>query len=291
MGNRDSSSFLGRIQRMCTRFPVRDPSYLAAIFFLLGASFFTINGFLYVFATAQPGLKFNANAIPASSCVGDFFFFLGCTAAIVESLNTGRVKYDGSVVIEGAVRPRHIQASDKHEALESGSPVEKEIPLKDLEAGLSTPTAHVTSKIVLIGDPSFTWFPPIADLRKHYIRDVAFVASVISWTGIIFFTIATIAYIPGVANLNDINVYYYLALLPTFLGGTFFLIAALMQTSLTQKKWYIPAPNRLCWVCSWGCLWYAGESAYWAATLASFWGAWGWFLGSLTSWYIIMENY
>jgi hypothetical protein len=88
------------------------------------------------------------------------------------------------------------------------------------------------------------------------------------------------------------------------LGGTFFFIAAAMQTNfLAQKKWYIPAPHRLVWHVGFfnsvgsigfalgGALWYGGESYYWSATLAEFWGAWGWWVGSILASYIIMDNY
>jgi hypothetical protein len=307
MGESTSSGFFERLKRMCTRFPVRDTSYLTSVFFLLGAAFFAANGFFYVFQTVQPDTNFSTEstiAIPVTSCLGDFFFFLGCTAAILEALNTRRGKPEGSGVMVGGTEWRHTQTSHKHGGLESELlkvPVEREKTLENVENGNATPVPN--SNVVLIGNPSFTWAPSTRDLREYYIKDVAFIASVISWTGIVFFTIATIAYIPGVADLSDANVYYYLALLPTFLGGFFFLVAAVMQMALTQRKWCIPALNRLCWyVGFWnsvgsigfalgGCLWYAGESAYWAATLASFWGAWGWFIGSAISWYIIMDNY
>jgi hypothetical protein len=91
----------------------------------------------------------------------------------------------------------------------------------------------------------------------HYIRDVVFIASLIWIVGIIFFSIATIAYIQGVADLTHIPAYYYLALLPTFLGGFFFLIGAVMQMTLTQRKWYVPSPNRLGW---WAGFWNAVRS-------------------------------
>lgn len=302
-GAKPSSGFFERLKRMCTRFPIRDTSYLTSIFFLLGAGFFAVNGFFYVLQTTNPETTFDTEAtiaIPVTSCLGDFFFFLGCTAAILEALNTGRDKLEASKRAVGERDPENIPTDLKHGDLASPveSTSEKKHTVETYEEGYSQPVA-----IVLIGDPAFTWVPSMRDLRMYYLRDVAFVASVISWTGIVFFTIATVAYVPGVADLTDTNTYYYLALLPTFLGGFFFLVAAMMQTTLTQKKWYIPAPNRLCWyVGFWnsigsigfalgGCLWYAGETAYWAATLASFWGAWGWFIGSVLSWYIIMDNY
>lgn len=293
---------------MFTRLPIRDTSYLTAVFFVLGAAFFAINGFFYIFMTKQPQLTFHNESevgLPVTSCLGDFFFFLGCSAAILEALNTGRggpmpdVEEDNSA--SGA---EEIQEMGKHEGpnpwpIKSAVPREK--TEKDIENGITTP--DVTSTLALIGSPNFIWYPSMKQLRGYYIRDVAFIASVVSWIGIVFFTIATIAGIPGVANLTVINVYYYLSLLPTFLGGFFFLVAALMQTTLTQRKWYIPAPTKLSWYVGifnsigsigfalGGCLWYAGESAYWAATLATFWGAWGWFIGSSIAWYIIMDNY
>lgn len=278
---------------MCTIFPVNDTRYLTAIFFLLGAIFFTINGFLYVFLTTQPTLSFRPLAVPVSSCIGDFFFILGCTFAIFEALNNQRVIHDDMEVTELALEG--VQEKSQKGGPEIGV-MEREKPLESPEQSVTIPS--ITSKTVLIGDPNFTWIPSI-----NHFRDAAFIASIIWFIGIIFFTISTIAYIPGVADLTDINTYYYLALLPAFLGGFFFLVAALINTILTQRKWYIPAVNRLSWhVGFWysigslgfalgGCIWYAGEAAYWAATLASFWGAWGWVIGSSLSWYRIMGDY
>lgn len=304
------SGFFTRIKRMCTRFPVRDTSYLTTVSFTIGAAFFAVNGFFYVLQTTQPDTYFsteNTIATPVTSCIGDAFFFLGCTMAILEALNAGRSHVDGSRTgmedTHVETGREHVQASHEKGGpapwpMESAVVTEKSRQLEDGSTSLVT-----TSAVALIGSPEFIWIPSMRDLLGYYIHDLAFVAAVISWTGIIFFTIATIAYIPGVANLESTTVYYYLALLPTFLGGFFFLVAAIMQTTLTQRKWYIPALNRLSWyVGFWnsvgslgfalgGCLWYAGESAYWSATLASFWGAWGWFIGSSIGWYIVMDNY
>lgn len=301
------SGFFTRVGRMCTRFPIRDTSYLTAVFFWLGAAFFAVNGFFYVLETTQPQTDFDTEstvAAPVSSCLGDFFFFLGCSSAIFEALNIGRGE------INGATPGDHHQMETDQvpEIPKDGDvqpwPVKSAVPREkptDLEEAISPPTTTLAT--ALIGSPGFIWYPSLRQLRGHYMKDVAFVASVISWIGIVFFTIATIAGIPGVANLDVIPVYYYLYLLPTFLGGFFFFVAAAMQTTLTQRRWYLPALNRLSWyVGFWnsvgsigfalgGCLWYAGESAYWAATLASFWGSWGWFIGSTLAWYIIMDNY
>lgn len=136
------------------------------------------------------------------------------------------------------IEPKQIQTSNTIGDLESGpleKTAEKEKTEETYDSGI--PIHIEPSKIVLIGSPNFTWVPSMIDFRRYYIWDTAFVPSVISWTGIVFFTIATIAYIPGVADMTDINTYYYLALLPTFLGGFFFLVAVIMQTTITQRKW------------------------------------------------------
>lgn len=294
--NSSNSGFVQRIKRMCTKFPVKDTRYLTAIFFLLGAIFFTINGFLYVFQTTQPKMYFRPLAVPVSSCIGDFFFFLGCTLAIFEAMNAKKAKLDGLGVAELDLESATPEEKHQKGGLESGV-MEREKPVGSPADSVSTPAA-AASQTVFIGDANYTWIPS----TKHF-RDVAFIASIIWFIGIIFFTIATIAYVPGVADLTNVNTYYYLALLPTFLGGFFFLVAALMNMMLSQRKWYLPAVTRLSWyVGFWysvgslgfalgGCLWYAGEPVYWAATLASFWGAWGWVIGSALRWYVIMGDY
>ncbi|KAL2063828.1 hypothetical protein VTL71DRAFT_5633 [Oculimacula yallundae] len=294
MSSHLSSGFAQRLHRMFTRFPVNDTRYLTAIFFLLGAIFFTINGLLYVFAYTEPKLFYRPLSLPATSCIGDFLFILGCTSAIFEAMNTEKRALANGVVVE--LDLEIAQETALKAEPEAGS-TELVKSLAFLEERVSTPAvAH--SQNVLIGDPSFTWIPS----RRNF-RDIAFIASVIWFIGIIFFTIATIAYIPGVANLGNLDTYYYLALLPTFLGGLFFLVAAFINMLLSQKKWYVPAVTKLDWhVGFWnsigslgfalgGCLWYVGESAYFAAVLASFWGAWGWVIGSVLRWYVVMGSY
>jgi hypothetical protein len=170
----------------------------------------------------------------------------------------------------------------------------------DLEGGVSRRAA--TAKSAVIGSPGFIWYPSKQQLRERYIKDDWFVAAVICWIGIVPFTIATLVYIPGVADLTDIPTYYYGAPLQTFLGGLLFFIATAMQMIMTQRKWYIPAPHLLLWhVYFWSAvgsvgfalgeaLWYA-ESYYWSATLATFWGSWGWLIGSIVCWYMVMDKY
>src|SRR4051812_24154942 len=92
MSSRYSSSPLHGLKGMCTKFPVNGTRYLTAVFFLLGAIFFTINGFLYVFQTTQPQLLFRPLAVPITGCIGDFLFILGCTSAVFEALNTKAAK-------------------------------------------------------------------------------------------------------------------------------------------------------------------------------------------------------
>jgi hypothetical protein len=301
------SRFSTRIWRMCTRFPVRDISWQTNVFFFVGAICFAISGFFPILTTVQPDTDFafdSTSAIPVTSCLGDFFFFLGCTTAVLEALNAGRGAIDGEDTNLSELQDQ-MEAQHRKEHQKGGPapwPLETAVPTRQSEDGSSTP-ATKTPVVALMGSPGFIWMPSSRDLRNYYRRDIPFLAAVISWTGIIFFTIATIAYIPGVANLNSTPVYYYLGLLPTFLGGFFFMVAALMQMTLVQRKWYLPALNRLSWyVGFWnsvgslgfalgGCLWYAGESGSWPATLASFWGACGWLIGSAIGWYIVMDNY
>jgi hypothetical protein len=290
-----SLSISEHLKKLVTRFPVRDARYLSAANFFIGAALFVANGFLYIFMVKEPHLTFNAAALPVTSIVGTFCFLIGCSTGILEAMNVVDRELDGVGVIEGEPELGKTTLSEK-----ASGPLETSIEKQNTVSSLrQEPSASTTAPaIILIGQPGFKWIPTSKDLKK-----LKFWGAVICWTGIIPFYISAIAYVPGVADLTNVNTYYYLALLPYCLGGCFFTIASVIDTILVQRKWYIPALDNLCWYSGllWtvgsfgfalgGSLWYAGESQYWAATLASFWGAWCWVVGSVIRCYIIVGDY
>lgn len=118
MSDHKPSGFLTRIRRMCTRFPIRDTSYLTAMTFALGSALFVVNGFFYVLMKTQPQMDFATEsniALPATSCIGDLFFILGVTFQVLEALNFGRGEIIGSLLNgSGNVETTHITEISKH---------------------------------------------------------------------------------------------------------------------------------------------------------------------------------
>ena len=83
---------------MSTRFPFQDVGYSTNIFFAVGATLLATQSLLYILEATQPGTDFadETPVITATSCLGDFFFFLGCSTAVLEELNTKRLEIDAS---------------------------------------------------------------------------------------------------------------------------------------------------------------------------------------------------
>lgn len=304
---------------MCTCVPWRDPSYLTAISFFLGANCFVIGGFFSVLEVTQPQLTFTTEqkfAIPIIGCLGDFLFIIGVTTAVWEALNIGRktvlkVPAEDSDCLsparllehdESVMKEKHREHTKRNQPWPVCKAITNEESDSDIDKAVFTSAGEVVTRTARIGDPEWIWCPSITQLRTRYCKDIAFIASIISWAGIIPFTIATIVYVPGAADHTHVSTFYYAALLQSTLGGSLFFIAAFMQTVfLAQKKWYLPAPQRLVWHVGMfnsvgsigfalaGALCYAGEDWYWSAALATFWGSWCWWLGSLIAWYIVMD--
>lgn len=298
-GASTSTSFITHLKKLVTRFPVRDTRYLAAANFFVGASLFVANGFLYVFLTKQPQLVFDAAALPVTSVLGTFFFLLGCSTAVLEAMNTVGSTLDGTAIVNDDLELGSVQVNEKAGMTETGLSASSS---DGQSTAGSTPAEQSrsasTSTIILMGAPGFKWVPSTKDMK-----DVAFWAAMTSLIGIIPFYISAIAYVPGVADLTNVNTYYYLALLPYCLGGCCFTIGAVIPMFMVQRKWYLPALNDLTWwsYLLWtvgsfgfalgGSLWYAGEGQYWSATLASFWGAWCWVVGSVVRCLVVAGEY
>lgn len=297
--NASSSLSLGQhLKKFVTRFPLRDTRYLAAANFFVGASLFVGNGFMYVFTTKNPELVYAVEALPVTSMVGTFFYLVGCVVAVWETMNTIDGKLDGIKIAEGDLEGGNEQVNEKA-GLSLSSPSASQIAGQSSGNSLSEDVQQLPkAATILLGSPEFR-FRVISNDWK----DLAFWAAIITLVGIVPFYISAIAYIPGVVDLTNLNIYYYLALLPYCLGGCCFTIGSVIPLILVQKKWYMPVVTSPTWwsFLLWsvgsfgfalgGSLWYAGGNQGWSATLASFWGAWCWVVGSLLRCYAVVGDY
>lgn len=298
--------FARRIKRIFTKFPVRDPSWLAACLFTIGSGVFVINGFFLLLPMVQPGWNFKGEgtyAGPATSILGSTIFLLGGWAAMLQALNMKRGRIDGQ-----GFDPEDDEELDEEKGDGHAAPQVLELSYDGASVDNSaterclTPITS-TIKPAMIGSSAFIWYPSLSEFRDMYQGDPRYIAAIIQMLGASIFSISTIANIPGVMDLTNTLVLDTLSLLPTFIGGLCFLIAALIQTRIAQDEWYSPTLWQLKWhIMFWNCVGSTGfalagglplfgEGMMFQATLADFWGSWGFMIGSFIQWYVVRGNY
>jgi len=299
-----------RIQRICTRFPIRDPSWIAASCFTFGSAVFVVNSFFLLLPRIAPELNFVGEATyfaPITSIVGNVMFILGSSAGILEALNFSRLQNDN--LWHGH---KNEEDGDEKGLLEQDSQHNENIHEFDINDEsfdeerneISPSSTAMTTLPAVIGTTAFIWLPSFRELYHHHLRSPMFLAAVIQLTGAMVFAIGAVAGIPGVIDLNNSNLVKSLLLLPTTTGGLCFLVAASIQVMISQRHWYLPCLWRLRWyVGFWGVVGSVGfslagalpyigsEAADLQASLAGFWGSWSFMLGSALHLYVVMGDY
>ncbi|CZR62899.1 uncharacterized protein PAC_12796 [Phialocephala subalpina] len=323
--------FFRKCKLMCTKFPVRDMSYLVGVSFTIGSAVFVVNGFFLLLPLIAPSTNFSTEtpyATPASSVIGTLIFLVGSWVAVLEALNLDRgepIVTEGiplessteSIFKKGDEESIQIKIRDHSTDSSSSQASETSIkkPTPQFQSS-NTLSSNIQSNIpvspapqpAMLGSPTFIYFPSTYQLTNTYLRSIIFHASVIQLIGAIIFAFATITSIPNVVDLTNTTLLHYLNLLPATLGGVLFLVAALLQilnshTLLSQpwtfwRKWDW-------WVGLWnaigslgfllaGLLPWVANGAAWGTlqgTLADFWGSWAFLIGSLVQWWGVMGGY
>jgi len=293
---------LAQIKSFFSRWPIRDSSWLTAATFTAGSAVFVINSFFLLLPMVEPGMNFEGEgeyAGPATSIVGTLIFLVGSWVQVLEALNIKRGEVDGIGLEAENPEDRDDHALIEKEMDEGEGHGRTHMGLVD--TSLSS-ASHTRS--ALIGSREFIWTPSTYELRAYYLRNPMFIGALAQILGAIIFAIATVTAIPGVMDIDNAFLLDALSLLPTLIGGLFFLIAGLLQAVATQDKWYIPTPWRLEWHMGFwnsigsigfalaGGLPFIGHpAAMFQATLATFWGSWSFLIGSAIQWIVVMENY
>lgn len=95
---------------------------------------------------------------------------------------------------------------------------------------------------------SWRWYPPLSELRAHYLRDIGFLACLITFVSITIFCIACIAALPPLYKALDtpakLNGVYWI---PQVIGAAGLLIGGVMFMVETQERWWKPALGVLGW--------------------------------------------
>lgn len=317
------SSFLKRLKRMWTLFPIRDISWIVAFSFTIGSATFVINGFFLLLPLIDPATDFATEtpyATPASSVLGTLIFLIGGYAGLLEGLNlTGKemTVADGLNVEATEITEIGTKQDDERSSQESASKSDKDsaqgertVQVQTFRVSSSTTQSnddanevHPTSLAPLLGSPTFIYLPTMHQLLTTYARSLPFHAGWVQFVGTIIFSMATITSLPGILTSSP-SLVPLLNLLPATLGGLLFIIASVLQILNAQEKWWVPQPLKGDWqVGFWNATGSLGftlagalpafgtETATYFGTLADFWGSWAFLFGSLVQFYIVMGYY
>lgn len=315
-----------RIKRMCTRFPVRDMSWIVGISFTIGSAVFVANGFFLLLPLVDPSTDFGVETpylTPASSILGTLIFLGGSWAAVLEALNLKRglnvthgieVEMNASTEIRNAIK-NDIEVEEpkspvhRHSHVREPTPSNPPVPSENHSDNHSTqqpesvPSDTASNHepeptLALIGSPTFIYLPSALQFRQTYAHSLVFHSSVTQLLGAIIFTWATITSIPGVIDFSNFTLVSVTNYLPASLGGLLFLIAAILQI-LNAKSWrgidwHIGFWNGIGsagFMLAGALPWIGTEAGDFQATLADFWGSWAFLVGSVLQWYCAMGSY
>jgi hypothetical protein len=133
---------------------------------------------------------------------------------------------------------------------------------------------------------AWIWWPTMAELKGHYLRELGFLACSFQMVGASVFWIAGLTALPGIYDKLSPAGVIYAYWNPQVAGGLGFVISGMLFMIETQKKWYIPALNVLGWhIGFWNFIggvgfflspvfgYYQGWGQY-QAGCATFWGSW-----------------
>ncbi len=272
ISKRSSNPFV-RLKRMCTRFPIRDMSFMVGFSFTIGSAVFVANGFFLLLPLIDPTTNFGAGTpylTPASSVLGTIIFLLGSYAAVLEALNMKRgvtvtegqgVEMTRSVEItpifnkeEEIIHHRHStqseQSSSSHVHSEKYTPDPAQLE-SESDTDTSSETHHASASperpLALLGSSEFIYWPTVRQFNHTYRYDLYLVGAIIQSVGAVVFGVATATSIPGVIDFDNTTLVDFSNLLPASLGGLLFLTASILQMLSAQKKWWKIALGSLGW--------------------------------------------
>lgn len=246
-----------------------DISFWVAVTFILGSTFWVINGFILFLPLAPSHSSPHGNAAAWIAFAGGTFFEIGSYLMYLEAINAGHEKLFGPA-LWGLIEDAGADWT--------GS--------KDSERSVHDRGASRTHV-------DFRW------LGRAPWRELGFLASVAQLCAASIFWISTITGVPGVIpNLSTnppVAITYVFYWTPQLLGGTGFIISSLLLMIEVQRTWWRPNLRSLGWhIGFWnligavgfmlcGALGYASVTstkANYQSVLATFWGSWAFLIGS-----------
>lgn len=276
-----------------------------------GCVVWVMNGFFVWYPLAAPWTEFSGEEGVAggwTAFVGATIFEVGSVLLMLEAINENRTECFGWA-LESALENHTPQLHptpeachhhhNKHNWLRKHATIAK----KSSQTVLTVPSSPPAKT----HPPTWIWYPSIASLRTHYLRETGFLACLFQLLGASIFWISGFTAIPQINSALSnytpaLNGAYWL---PQVVGGTGFIISSVLFMLEVQEKWWLPAPKLLGWhvgfwnlvgaigftVC--GALGFGGddEAIVYALTLSTFVGSWAFLIGSVVQWYESLDKY
>jgi hypothetical protein len=284
---------------MFTKFPVWDVSYDVATVFTLGSVIWVINAFFVWLPLVRPGTEFKDEILYGggiTAFIGATIFEVGSVLLMVEAVNANNTGCFGWA----------IERAFSEDAENSSDAVR-------LQPSTPQCTHHHVNKQNLVGKDysesdrnsrPWIWWPSMADLRTHYLREIGFLASFTQLLAATIFWVSGFTALPGIYNHMSRPIIIIFYWTPQVLGGSGFVLSGALFMIETQSRWYKPAFSTLGW---WIGLWntiggfgfllcpafgYDTESwAQYQAATSTFWGSWAFLIGSVIQWYESLGKY
>ncbi|KAI9654056.1 MAG: hypothetical protein M1831_005573 [Alyxoria varia] len=315
-----SRAILKGLWKMVTRFPVWDVSYDVAASFTLGSAIWVLAAVFIFHPVAAPESAFENETLYAGriiAFVGATFFFIGSVLMVLEAMNEDRTGCFGWALkraLEIDDRDVHVHSwkivPDRDSCTHSHANKDAWLaPASGGEHGKGNGLGSSDEHLELPEYPQahqrpWIWLPTIHHLRKHYVFELGFLASVIQMLASTIFYISSFTGLPVIFTSLTVRLIYGVRFVPQFIGGAGFVVAAALFTVETQSKWYRPAFRVLGWhVGVWDLAGGIGFTlspvfgvmpATWAqyqSALSTLWGSAAFFIGSSIQLYESLEKY
>ncbi|KAF8156823.1 hypothetical protein B0H34DRAFT_675223 [Crassisporium funariophilum] len=279
---RFGDSFWKRLAHM-GRLEYWNVSWWVAQAFTWGSVVWVVNGFASFLPFCNSHFQTASTSTGWTAFLGATIFEIGSIFGILEAWNRDDTENFGWNVEHAFHHDPKKVIIGKHGPI--GTPTDDNLEVQPLEVKHTKP------------EKTWIWFS--ADPR--YWRELGFLAAFWQLFGATVFWISGFTAIPTIQKAieNNIPLLNGVFWAPQVIGGSGFIISSTFIMLESQKRWYKPQPLSLGWqVGVWnfiggigftlcGALGFAQSSsgAKYESALATFWGSWGFLIGSVVQWY------
>ncbi|KAJ9093530.1 hypothetical protein QFC21_006364 [Naganishia friedmannii] len=276
-----------------------DISFWIAVAFTVGSVVWVFNGFLvllpFYHSSLNPTTYFRSAA--ALAFLGGTIFEIGSYLMVVEAINRGRESNFGASLYHLAHPHRTTSSSTStndtvqhHRGSSNSSSSEKMVTPGDAEKCGGGGGDRWIDDTTLPEKQKFLWW------GKPQWHDIGYLAAFVQLCAASIFWVATLTGLPGVIpgfpssdpSVAITDVFFWT---PQVIGGTGFIISALLLMLEVQTKWWKPALGDIGWhrfmIC--GAFGYSPvERWVEQSDLSTFWGSWSFLIGSVMQLYEVI---